>query len=51
MTGEGPTSKLSQVIGRFHFLSAVGFMSAYFFKASNREKESASKTDLYNNII
>lgn len=33
--GEEPTKELTQVVGRIHFIAAVGFVAAFFFKAKD----------------
>ena len=38
MTREGSAPRLSRVIGRIHFLAAVGLVAAHFFKAGNEDK-------------
>lgn len=40
------TSKLLQIVSRIHFLVAIEFIAACFFKESNREKTLSATSSL-----
>lgn len=43
--GEEPTKQFTQVVGRIHFLAAVGFVAGCFFKAKDSETSKQLQSD------
>lgn len=42
---EEPTKELTQIVGRIHFLAAVGFVAAFFFKAKDSKTSKQLHSD------